>query len=274
MDLAISPCPNDTYIFHKFLQREFSGLELDLHLEDVEELNRRAIQEHRHAISKLSYFAIAALQNDYTLIKSGGALGRGCGPILLSGKECDESDLISRLKGGARILIPGRWTTANLLLHLYLQGLGLDPRELRIEPSRYDNIMKALQKGESEFGVIIHEERFTFPRYDLKQVRDMGDWWETETGFPIPLGGIMVRNDVPTGTRLLIEERIGESILYARQHPEESRDFIKKHAQSLEDHVIDSHIGLYVNDFSVSMGESGEAAIQELFRRAAPFLGK
>lgn len=279
VDLAISPCPNDTFIFHHFIRTGISDHKIVLHLDDVEELNRRAIEEQRHILTKLSYFAIARLQDSYTLLRSGGALGRGCGPILISSLSDDRNPhqkFLEDLDSGnpLRILIPGKWTTANLLLHLYLddgpaKSTGLN----RIEflPVRYDRIMSDLRSGKEKYGVIIHEERFTYPRYGLGTIQDMGEWWEKSTGNPIPLGGIAVRNDM-LHLKEEAEHRISESILHARKFPDDARDFIKSNAQALEDDVIRSHIDLYVNDFSVDMGDEGARAVEELFRRAKGFM--
>lgn len=266
LDLAISPCPNDTFIFHHLLRPNFlPGLEFEPFLEDVEELNRRAIEERRHQITKLSYYALAAVTNDYRILKSGGALGRGCGPLLLSSQPLGPNELPQRAAGHPRFLIPGRWTTANLLLRSYLQHAGLEPECFEFLPLRYDRIIKRLRDGEDHFGVIIHEERFTFEQAGLHAVVDLGDFWERETGLPIPLGGIAIRRDVDGGLTERIEGGIRESLRRARANPESTGDFVRRHAQSLDDDVIAAHIGLYVNDFSLDLGEEGRRAVERLF---------
>lgn len=271
IDLAISPCPNDTFIFHHLIEnaQELLGASLRLEMADVEELNRRAIQEQRHAITKLSFFAMSRLSEHYQMLGNGGALGRGCGPLLITNQSTPVD--ISSIK---KILIPGHFTTANLLTHLFLADQGLDPahiQQVQFEPVRYEQILPALQKGQADFGVIIHEERFTFERAGLFAVQDLGKWWEDTTGLPIPLGCIAVRKDMlATGLSAeKIETAIRDSLAHAYAHPESGKDFIQTHAQALEDEVIQAHIQLYVNDFSRDAGPDGQRAIAELFRRAA-----
>ncbi len=272
LDLAISPCPNDTFIFHKFSNPGFTDHTIRLVLEDVEELNRRAIEEQRHEISKLSYFAIALLQSEYRLLDAGGALGRGCGPILITGPDHKERALeqltAKAQKDRIRILIPGRYTTANLLLHLFLNESGIDLDRVNFIPERYDRILSKLRSGEESYGVIIHEERFTYQGMGLFPVRDMGDWWESHTGLPIPLGGIAIRKDIPSEVADHIEQKIKASLAEVRRDITPAWDFIKKNAQALEDEVIRSHIDLYVNDYSLDPGEEGKKAIRKLFELA------
>ncbi len=277
LDLAISPCPNDTFIFHKFLEPDFTSHHITLHLADVEELNRRAIEGQTHAISKLSYFAMAKLRNQYTLLSSGGALGRGCGPLLITGGSMRPEgppmleELKEKLNRSSRpltILIPGQWTTANLLLHLFLKDSHIEWNRIRFLSARYDLIMPLLRKGEVDYGVIIHEERFTFRKEGLFAVRDMGEWWETKTSLPIPLGAIAVRNDIPENVREQIDSKIRESILEARRNPLAAHDFIHANAQSMEEDVLQSHIQLYVNDESLQRSKEGDRAVELLFQMA------
>ncbi len=266
-DLAISPCPNDTYIFYNFIQNgPFRGL--PVHFADVEELNIRAVSESRHTIAKLSFAAILHLQETgaYRLLDTGAALGRGCGPILISSwKGMSLTEILKQSKT-PEILIPGSWTTANLLTVLYLSGLGLPLSDFIIRPLRYDLILKRMQETPS-LGVIIHEERFTYGRLGFDTLQDLGDWWEGSTGLPIPLGGITVRSDVSGKDQDRIESSIKESIDAARKNPEGLMPFIRSHAQSLEDSVIRSHIELYVNEFSLSLGKEGEMAVKALSDR-------
>ncbi|MEQ9364026.1 MAG: 1,4-dihydroxy-6-naphthoate synthase [Leptospirales bacterium] len=271
IDLAISPCPNDTFIFHHLSRNgaELLGAPVRLEFADVEELNRRAIQERRHAVTKLSFYAMSQLGDHYQMLGNGGALGRGCGPLLITNQKgpVEPQDI-------RRVLIPGRYTTANLLTHLFFADLGLSPDEIQsieFEAVRYEQILPALREGRADFGVIIHEERFTFERAGLFAVRDLGAWWEDTTGLPIPLGCIAARKDVIAGglSAETIEAAIRSSLAHAYAHPEAGREFIKTHAQALEDEVIAAHIDLYVNDFSRDLGEDGRRAVTELFRRAA-----
>lgn len=269
LDLAISPCPNDTFIFGHMIRDGAGGANVEVHFADVEELNRRAIEEGRHIVTKLSFFAMSTLRERYELLHCGGALGRGCGPLLISGRDFadDEGRALDALRNGGRVLIPGRWTTANLLTHLYLSDRGLDVNAIEFVPVRYEKIMPALKDGEAEFGVIIHEERFTFQRHGLHRTTDLGEWWESSTGHPIPLGCIAVRKD-HAHLREQIEDSIRASIDKAYAQPESLSDFIKQDPQALEDDVIRAHIDLYVNEFSKDMGTTGTAAVDELFRRA------
>ena len=268
-DLAISPCPNDTFIFGHMIRDGVDGASVETHFADVEELNRRALEEGRHAVTKLSFFAMSRLRDRYELLHCGGALGRGCGPLLISGKnfEGNEGAALDALRSGGRVLTPGRWTTANLLTHLYLADRGLDVNAVDFVPVRYEQIMPALTKGEADFGVIIHEERFTFQRHGLFRTADLGEWWESTTGLPIPLGCIAVRKD-RAELRAGIEDAIRASIAKAYAQPESLNAFIKEHSQALEEDVIRAHIDLYVNDFSKDMGATGRAAVDELFTRA------
>lgn len=256
MDLAISPCPNDTFIFCHLMR---SMPDLQLVFADVEELNQRALVEKKHALSKLSFYAILRAKG-YTLLDSGGAMGQGCGPILLYGKKSNGK--ISDLK---RILTPGRSTTAALLLDLFLAENHPDPQSVERVPVRYDRILPSL--GEEEAGLIIHEERFTYPSYGAVKAQDLGEWWEQTTGLPIPLGGIVIRNDL-LDRKSEIESKIRESLQAAWKDPASVKDFVKCYSQSLEDTVIQSHIDLYVNRYTESLGEDGMRALEVLRQKA------
>lgn len=258
LTLGYSPCPNDTFIFHALTHGRIPLGELAFRerLEDVETLNRLAL-EGALELTKVSYHALGHLRERYALLRSGGALGRGCGPLVVSPRPCTMEEL-----KGRRIAIPGQLTTANLLLQLYDEGY----ENLLILP--FDQIMGALRNGRAEAGVIIHESRFTYPQHGLTRVKDLGQWWEEDTGLPIPLGGILARRDL--GTELIgrVDAALRRSLEYAFAHPAEARSYIRAHAQELSTEVIDSHIGLYVNDFSVDLGDEGEQAIATLFERA------
>ena len=265
LDLGISPCPNDTFIFYHLSKQGVAGNPVRLVFADVEELNRRAIEEARHAITKLSYAAMARLGGRYRLLQTGGALGRGCGPILISYDPMSADEARGRMR---RVLIPGKYTTANLLMHLYLNDHGVDVSRIEFIPVRYDEIIPALNSGDADFGVIIHEERFTYKDHGLSAVQDLGAWWEAATGLPIPLGCIAVRTDVPEHLIPAIENGIRSSLQQARREPASTWNFIKEHSQSLEDDVIRAHINLYVNELSLDVDAEGRQAIDELFRRA------
>jgi len=264
MDLAISPCPNDTFIFYHMKK---SNSQLQLEFADVEELNRRALNEKRHMISKLSFFAILKAEG-YQLLDCGGAMGQGCGPLLLFAKGYDGG--IENLK---RILIPGRMTTAALLLELYLNENHPNPRSVERVPVRYDQILPSLAPRDqaapsSEAGLIIHEDRFVYPKYGLRAAVDLGAWWEQTTNLPIPLGGIVVRRDAGAEFARQIEQEIRDSLKKAWGDPESTRDFVKQYSQSLEDSVIQSHIDLYVNKYTESFGDDGRTALTVLKEKA------
>jgi 1,4-dihydroxy-6-naphthoate synthase len=258
LTLGYSPCPNDTFIFHALTHGlvPTAGCRVRERLEDVETLNRLALAGVLD-LTKVSYHALGHLRDRYALLHSGGALGRGCGPLVIAMQPLSMPAL-----QGKRIAIPGRLTTANLLLQLY--GAGYD----QVVAMPFDRIMPALQAGEAEAGVIIHESRFTYLAQGFHAVLDLGAWWETETGLPIPLGGILARRDLGPATIRMIDAAIRASLDHARHHPAAARNYIRAHAQELDDAVIDAHIALYVNDFSLDLGDEGLRAVETLLARA------
>jgi 1,4-dihydroxy-6-naphthoate synthase len=258
LTLAYSPCPNDTYIFYALAHQKIAttGLKFNIALHDVEYLNQAA-KENRYQISKLSFAAIGHLLDSYVLLNAGAALGRGCGPLFVARKGIDLSRLLK-----SRVAVPGLWTTAYLLLSLFT------PNPPDIMPMQFDQIMPAIQAGEYDGGVIIHEGRFTYENYGLTCLVDLGEWWEAQTSLPIPLGGIAIRRDIPKENALQVESAILKSIQYANQHPHETDLYIRSHAQEMDDDVINRHIGLYVNEFSMDLGEIGIRAIETLFSMA------
>ena len=258
LSLGYSPCPNDTYIFYALTHNKVAipGHRIEEHLEDVETLNQLALNG-RLDLTKISYHALGHLRDRYVLLRSGGALGRGCGPLVIAPKAGDMQSL-----RGKRIAIPGKLTTANLLLQLY--GEGYD--NLLTVP--FEQIMSTIQRGEADAGVIIHESRFTYREAGFHEILDLGAWWEKDSGLPIPLGGILARRDLGPETIQAVDQAIRASLEFARQYPHLPRTYIKKHAQELSDEVIDAHIELYVNDFSLNLGEQGVAAVEFLMARA------
>lgn len=258
LSLGYSPCPNDTFIFYALIHGRIAaeGLSFRERLEDVETLNALARQGALD-LTKVSYHALGHLRRDYALLRSGGALGRGCGPLVVARSMAAMDDLRSR-----RIAIPGLLTTANLLLQLH--GSGFD--NLVVLP--FHRIMEAVVDGEVEAGVIIHESRFTYRDKGLVEILDLGAWWEEETGAPIPLGGILARRSLGAEVIARADRALRRSVEYALAHPGEARAYIKAHAQELSDTVIDSHIALYVNKFSVDLGDEGIRAVETLFARA------
>ena len=258
LSLGYSPCPNDTFIFYGLIHGKVSCPEVEFieQLEDVETLNQLAL-EGQLDLTKISYHALGHLREDYVLLHSGGALGRGCGPLVIA----KGATTMAQLRG-KKIAIPGQFTTANLLLQLYSDGY----EDVLILP--FDKIMGAIEQGEADAGVIIHESRFTYRQHGLKKVLDLGEWWEQESGYPIPLGGILAKRAL--GTKLIqqIDSALRKSIQYAYSHPQEPQSYIKQHAQELDDAVIRNHIELYVNDFSLDLGEEGIQAVTCLLNRA------
>ena len=253
LDIAFSTCPNDTFIFHAMLHGciDTGNLVFSPHLHDVEELNKKAFSQAFN-ISKLSFYAYLRLRETYEILDSGSALGYGCGPLLI-GRSSE------KFTPNATIAIPGEYTTAYLLLQLW------NPEIRNVKITRFDNILEGVQTGEYDAGLIIHEGRFIYPEYDCVKIVDLGQWWEDETGMPVPLGCIAVRKDPPTiSFKNHLESILRDSVQYAFKHRGESRDFIKSHAQEMDDHVIDGHIDLYVNDFTISLGDRGRKAIQTL----------
>ena len=258
--LGFSPCPNDTFLFHALVHGriEMEGVpELEPRLEDVETLNRLAL-DGRLDITKVSYGVVPHLLNRYVVLRSGGAMGHGCGPLLVAGSAKHREEL-----AGMRIAIPGRHTTAALLLRLYA------PEADRPVEMPYDRIMPAVASGEVDAGLIIHESRFTYPEHGLVEVIDLGGWWEEETGAPIPLGAIVGRRALGDARLQAIEDAIRASAEAALADPEPSREYVREHAREMDDEVVQRHIDLYVNAFSVDVGEPGERAVRSLLARAA-----
>lgn len=253
LDIGFSTCPNDTFIFHAMLHDciDTGDLAFTPHMHDVEELNKKAFSRSFH-MSKLSFYAYFKLKKSYEILDSGSALGYGCGPMLI-GKSTEG------FSPGAKIAIPGEYTTAHLLLQLWNPGIH------NIEVTRFDNILEGVQSGKYDAGLIIHEGRFIYPKYGLTKIIDLGEWWESETGMPIPLGCITIRKDRATlSQKNDVESILNKSIQFAVNNRDLSRDFIKLHAQEMDDTVIDGHIDLYVNDFTFSLGDKGKKAIQTL----------
>lgn len=258
LTLGYSPCPNDTFIFHALTHGLVAtpGFAIRERLEDVETLNRLAL-EGILDLTKVSYHALGHLRERYALLRSGGALGRGCGPLVVATRPLAMAEL-----RGRRIAIPGELTTANLLLQL--SGEGFD----NVVAMPFDRIVPALRAGEAEAGVIIHETRFTYQQAGFHAVQDLGAWWEAETGLPIPLGGILARRDLGPELIGAVGAAIRASLEYARTHPGAARSYIREHAQELDAAVTDAHIALYVNDFSLDLGDEGIRAVNTLLARA------
>lgn len=249
--LAISPCPNDTFMFDAMLNGRIDtdGLQFEVDYLDIEQLNSAAL-EHRYDVTKCSTAILPAIIQNYRLLDSGSALGRGNGPLLVRRRG---------FEGALRnIVVPGLHTTANLLTHRLFEEI-----ENRT-PMLFSEISDAVARGEYDAGVLIHEGRFVYERYDLELVADLGIEWERRTALPLPLGSIVASRGVEENVVERIERVLRRSIEYAFANPMASRDYVKNHAQELEDRVIDSHIGLFVNNFSLSLGEEGRRAVAAL----------
>jgi 1,4-dihydroxy-6-naphthoate synthase len=258
LSFGFTPCPNDAFAFHALVHGLVpSPFEVEAVLCDIEELNRRAAAGDLQ-LTKLSFGAAAAAGDRYRLLRSGAALGRGVGPLVVAREAGSLEEAASW-----HIAVPGRETTAFLLLRLAAPALG-DVVELR-----YDRILAAVVAGEVDAGLIIHESRFTYRGHGLVAVADLGEWGEGETGLPVPLGGIFARADLESDLVDEAEAAIRASVEYAFEHPAASRDYVRSLAQELSDEVCAAHIALYVNAHSIDIGDEGLAAIDRLIGRAA-----
>ena len=259
LSIGFSTCPNDTFIFYALVNGRIDtrGISFRPILADVEELNRLALKSEPD-ISKVSFHALGYLLDRYCLLESGGALGRGCGPLLVAKQRRAVEEF-----RGKRVAIPGLYTTAYLLMRLYDQALAKDTTVMP-----FFEIMRSTQRGDVDAGLIIHEGRFTYPMYGLEEIIDLGRWWEGLTGLPIPLGGIVARRKLGQEVLRVIDGLIRESIEYACQHGDDVMPYIKRHAQEMDEGVIRQHIGLYVNEFSLGLGREGRKAVEYLMEMA------
>ncbi|RED55473.1 1,4-dihydroxy-6-naphthoate synthase [Cohnella lupini] len=262
MKIAYSPCPNDTFVFHALVHGLIPDApSFEVAYADIDITNRLAATTNDLDIMKISYAALPWILPEYKLIPCGGALGRGCGPLVLTagGENIDATAL-----SGKRVAVPSERSTAYLLFRLWATrnvpgGVG----EIVVMP--FHEIMPAVRDGLIDAGLVIHEARFTYQNYGLSQVVDLGSWWESDTGLPIPLGAIIARRtlDLPSITKW-----IQASVAYAWEHPDASREYVLAHSQEMEPSVAQSHIDLYVNEFTASLGEDGFAAVSSLLQRA------
>ena len=258
LTFGFTPCPNDAFAFHALVHGLVPApFEVEPVLLDIEELNQRAAGAELQ-LSKLSFGAAAAAGDRYRLLRSGAALGHGVGPLVVAREPGSLADA-----AGGRIAVPGRETTAFLLLRLAAPALG-DVIELR-----YDRILDAVAGGEADAGLIIHESRFTYAEHGLVSVADLGEWWEGDTGLPVPLAGIFARADLEPELVDEAEAAIRASVEYAFAHPEASRDYVRSLSHEMSDEVCAAHIALYVNASSVDIGDEGMTAIDRLLGRAA-----
>jgi 1,4-dihydroxy-6-naphthoate synthase len=251
LTLGFSPCPNDTFIFNGLVNGLVSLTDYDIQeeLHDVETLNQMAF-DSRLDVTKLSFFSWLMVKDRYRLLNSGGALGFGCGPVVVSPKPLTLEDM-----AGCRIVLPGKWTTAHLLFRMWAPQA--DDRIF----VPYDRIFETLSSGQADCGVIIHESRFTYRQLGYHQVVDLGAWWEDLTAMPIPLGCIAAHQRIGAQPAEQVDRAIRRSIALAHENPDATLPYIRTHAQEMTAEVLDAHIHTFVNEFSLDLGERGRAAV-------------
>jgi len=261
LSLGFSPCPNDCFMFDAIVNQriDLEGLEFSTRLADVEALNHAAFAG-RADVTKLSYHAYAFCIGDYVLLDAGSALGRNCGPLLISKRAISREEIAT---GRLHIAIPGKYTTANFLLGLAFPA-AQDKTALV-----FSEIESALLHDRFDAGLIIHENRFTYAARGLKKIIDLGEFWEGETGAPIPLGGIVIKRSIPDDVKQRVNRVIRRSVEYAFAHRTASLDYVRAHAQEMSEDVMYKHIDLYVNEYSVDLGTDGRRAVELLFDKAA-----
>jgi 1,4-dihydroxy-6-naphthoate synthase len=264
LTLGFSPCPNDTFIFDALIHHKIDteGLDFEVFFDDVETLNQKAFRGELD-ITKLSYHAFAYVTNQYVLLDAGSALGFGVGPLLICKDEkfLNQQYLKAQISN-LKIAIPGKYTTANFLLSLAYPE-GKNKTEVL-----FSEIENQVIQGKKDLGLIIHENRFTYQDKGLHKIVDLGDFWEQQTGCAIPLGGIVANRNLPKETRHKINRVLKKSVEFAFANPKSGLDFIRKHSQEMSEEVMYKHIDLYVNKYSVNLGDEGRKAIQILFDKA------
>jgi 1,4-dihydroxy-6-naphthoate synthase len=260
LSLGFSPCPNDCFMFDAIVHEriDLEGLRFSVRMDDVEALNRAAFAGEID-VTKLSYHAYAYCTAAYVLLGAGSALGRNCGPLLISRRTISVEEVAA---GGLRIAIPGKFTTANLLLAVAF------PRARDTTELVFSEIESAVLHDRYDAGLVIHEGRFTYEAKGLEKIADLGEIWERMTGAPIPLGGIVVRRALPDEIKVRMNRVLRRSVEYAFAHPAASLPFVRRHAQEMSDDVMGRHIELYVNQYSLDLGEEGKRAVCLLFDKA------
>jgi len=255
MKIGFSPCPNDTFIFDALVNNKLENSEqLDVFMADVDLLNRKALKSELD-VTKLSFGVLAAASNQYQVLDAGSALGFGCGPLLISKNPiAPDASQINQLKIG----IPGETTTANLLLSMAF------PEAKNKVVMLFSDIEEAVLSGKIDAGLIIHENRFTYHERGLNKIIDLGEYWEKRTGLPIPLGCIVVKRTLPESQKIDIGKSIRSSVEHAFANREGTMKYVSEHAQEMSQDVMKQHIALYVNEYSISLGEKGRAAISRL----------
>ena len=258
LTLGFSPCPNDTFIFDAMVHGrvDTEGIDFEYFLADVEELNRRALSSEVD-ITKISFHAYAWVADSYLILDSGSALGRGNGPLLISKYPTEKSHINSK-----RIAIPGKYTTANLLFSIAW------PEAIDKKEYLFSEIEDALLEEEVDAGLIIHETRFTYSKRGLIKIADMGEYWDELTGLPIPLGAIVIKKSIPEEIALKVNRVLRRSLEFALNDSSASFEFVSGNAREMDRNVMKSHIELYVNEYSLDLGNEGKVAIRKLFRIA------
>lgn len=256
--LGFSPCPNDTFIFDALVHHKIDteGLDVEVFLGDVEELNQKAFN-HELDVTKLSYHAYGYLTDDYVLLDSGSALGKGCGPILVQSSKVQSLELVD-----AKIAIPGKYTTANFLLSI------AHPEAINKTEMLFSDIENAVLNGKVDAGLLIHENRFTYEQKGLKKIIDLGEYWEHTTGALIPLGGIVMKRSFDSEIINKVNRLIRKSIEFAFENKNSALPYMKLHAQEMDEQVMMQHVDLYVNKYSIDLGEAGRAAVTKMFNLA------
>lgn len=259
LTLGFSPCPNDTFIFDAIVNGKIDteGIDFEYYLADIEELNRKAFTG-KPDITKISSFAYAFAAGNYMILDSGSALGFKNGPLLVSRGKIDNASLAT-----ARIAIPGRYTTANMLFSIAW------PEAANKTEYLFSEIENAVLNGEADAGLIIHEGRFTYKKKGLQKIADLGEFWEGMTGLPVPLGMIVINRSIPGETALAVNRIIHRSIGFALRDPAASQEFVSGNAREMERDVVHKHIELYVNKFTVNLGHEGREAVTRLYRIAS-----
>jgi len=264
--LGISTCPNDTFAFHAILEKQVDlrGLDFRVELLDVEELNRRVFVGD-FDVAKASFYTALLLAGELSVLPVGAALGFGVGPLLLAAHpRTHPRDPVTSMNGSrsARVLCPGEHTTATLLYQLFHAGEG------NVEQVIFSEIMPLLETADADFGVCIHEGRFTWQAHRLALVEDLGDVWERATSAPLPLGGILARNGLAAETVRNVIDVLRDSLAYALVHRDDTVQTMRRYAQELTDEVLFQHVELYVNEWTLDLGDTGRAALQMLGRQA------
>lgn len=258
LSIGFSPCPNDTFIFDAMIHRKIDteGLSFDVYLGDVEDLNQKAFNKELD-ITKISYHAYGYLTDDYILLDSGSALGKGCGPILVKSAKVESLKLID-----AKIAIPGKYTTANFLLSI------AHPEATNKTEVLFSEIENAVLNNEFDAGLIIHENRFTYQEKGLEKIIDLGEYWEQTTGALIPLGGIIIKREISQEIIHKVNRILRKSIEYAFENPDSPLNYMTENAQEMDKNVMMQHVDLYVNKYSLDLGKEGKNSITQMFNLA------